>query len=77
MIIATQEDVTTAVLAEVARSENPRLKSILAVGVTQLHGFIRDAQITEAELHTICAIIARLGQHTTPSHKEVVLVRDR
>ena len=74
MIIATQEDVTTAVLAEVARSENPRIKAILAAGVEHLHGFIRDARITEAELHKICAIIARLGQHTTPSHNEVVLV---
>lgn len=73
MIIKTQQDVTTAVLAEIERAEDPRFREIMSAAVRHLHDFARDARLTEAEFHQACAIIARLGQLTTPSHNEVVL----
>ena len=73
MIIRTQEDVTTAVLAELERATDPRFKEIMTAAVRHLHGFVRDARLTEAEFHQACAIVARLGQLTTASHNEVVL----
>jgi hydroxyquinol 1,2-dioxygenase len=73
MIIENQDDLTRAVLAEVARTPDPRLRRILASAVQHLHGFVRDTELTEAEFRQICALIAKAGQLTTPSHNEVVL----
>jgi hydroxyquinol 1,2-dioxygenase len=73
MIIRNQSDVTRAVLAEVERTPDPRLRRILASAVRHLHDFVRDTELTEAEFRQICGLIARAGQLTTPSHNEVVL----
>lgn len=74
MIIRNHEDVTTAVLAELQRSNDPRFVEIMSAAVRHLHGFIREVRLTEAEFHQACGVIARLGQLTTPSHNEVVLM---
>jgi hydroxyquinol 1,2-dioxygenase len=74
VIIKSHEDVTAAVLAELERAEDPRFKEIMRAAVRHLHGFVRDAKLTEAEFHQTCALVARLGQLTTESHNEVVLI---
>ena len=73
MIIKTQADVTQAVLAEIQRAESPRFREIMTAAVNHLHGFARDAKLTEIEFHQVCGYIAKLGQATTESHNEVVL----
>ncbi len=73
MIINNQQDVTHAVLAEIARADNPRFREIMSAAVRHLHDFVREAKLTEAEFQQACGVIAALGQHTTPSHNEVVL----
>jgi hydroxyquinol 1,2-dioxygenase len=73
MIIRNQADLTRAVLAEVERTPDPRLRRILASAVRHLHDFVRDTELTEAEFRQICGLIAKAGQLTTPSHNEVVL----
>jgi hydroxyquinol 1,2-dioxygenase len=73
MIIETQADLTGAVLAEIERAPDPRFREIMAAAVRHLHGFIRDARLTEAEFRQACGVIAKLGQATTASHNEVVL----
>lgn len=73
MIIETPDDVTAAVLAEAARADDPRFREILTAAIRHLHGFVREARLTEAEFHQLCGVIARLGQLTTESHNEVVL----
>ena len=73
MTITTPQDVTAAVLAELDRAPDERFKQILRAAVTHLHGFVRDARLTEAEFHKVCGLIAQVGQLTTPSHNEVVL----
>jgi hydroxyquinol 1,2-dioxygenase len=73
MMIKTQQDVTAAVLAELDRAPRARFRQIMKAAVEHLHGFVRDARLTEAEFHQACALIARLGQLTTASHNEVVL----
>jgi hydroxyquinol 1,2-dioxygenase len=74
MIIGNQREVTEAVLSELARAENPRFKEIMTAAVRHLHDFARDARLTEAEFHQACGVIAQLGQLTTASHNEVVLI---
>ncbi|MFC6283054.1 MULTISPECIES: dioxygenase family protein [Polaromonas] len=74
MILKTQNDLTQAVLAEVDRTADARMKEVLSAAVTHLHAFVRDVKLTEAEFHQACAFIAELGRLTTPSHNEVVLI---
>jgi hydroxyquinol 1,2-dioxygenase len=73
MIIENQDDLTRAVLSEVERTPDSRLRRILASAVQHLHAFVRDTELTEAEFRQICGLIAKAGQLTTPSHNEVVL----
>jgi catechol 1,2-dioxygenase len=74
MIIRNQQDVTTAVLAELERAPDARFREIMSAAVRHLHAFIREVRLTEVEFQQACAQIARLGQLTTPSHNEVVLI---
>jgi hydroxyquinol 1,2-dioxygenase len=73
MIIKNQQDVTTAVLAELERAPNKRFREIMAAAVRHLHEFVREARLTEEEFHQICAYVAAAGQRTNASHNEVVL----
>ncbi len=73
MVIENTSDLTRAVLAEVERTPDARLRTLLASAVQHLHAFVQDTQLTEAEFRQICGLIAKAGQLTTPSHNEVVL----
>jgi hydroxyquinol 1,2-dioxygenase len=74
MIIKTQSDVTAAVLAELERAADPRFRQIMTAAVRHLHGFVREAALTEPEFHQTCAVVAKLGQLSSASHNEVVLI---
>jgi catechol 1,2-dioxygenase len=74
MIIGGQEDVTKAVLEAFEQAPDPRLREILTAMVRHLHGFARDVRLTEQEFQQACNYILRLGQHSTPTHNEVVLM---
>ena len=73
MIVERPDDLTDAVLAELDRADDPRWRDIMQAAVRHLHGFVRDTQLTESEFQKVCAVIARLGQMTGPTHNEVVL----
>jgi catechol 1,2-dioxygenase len=45
----------------------------MSAAVKHLHDFVRDTQLTEAEFHQACAVVAKLGQCSTSFHNEVVL----
>jgi hydroxyquinol 1,2-dioxygenase len=74
MIIKSQEDVTPAVLAEIARAPDPRFREILSALVRHLHAFAREVKLTEAEYQLAGKYIAELGHRTTESHNEVILM---
>lgn len=74
MIIESQEDVTKAVLAEMHRTPNPRTRAILESLVRHLHGFIREVRLTEREFQEAIALVNAVGQRTTPSHNEAMLI---
>jgi protocatechuate 3,4-dioxygenase beta subunit len=74
MIIENQAMVTDAVLEAVRRTEDPRLREILLSLVRHLHGLVRDVRLTEREFQEAVRIIAAMGQKTTDSHNEVVLM---
>jgi hydroxyquinol 1,2-dioxygenase len=74
MIIKTEADVTTAVLAEVQRAQDPRFREIMTSLIKHLHGFIRETRLTEQEFQQACAIVNRIGQRSNESHNEAVLM---
>jgi protocatechuate 3,4-dioxygenase beta subunit len=74
MIIENQLMVTEAVEEAVSRVEDPRLREILLALVRHLHGFVREVRLTEREFGEAVRVIAALGQNTTASHNEVMLM---
>jgi catechol 1,2-dioxygenase len=74
MIIETQEDVTRAVLAEMHRTPDARTKEILEGLVRHLHAFVREVRLTEKEFQQAIAQVNAIGQRTTPSHNEAMLL---
>jgi protocatechuate 3,4-dioxygenase beta subunit len=74
MIIENEASVTDAVLQAFAATPEPRTRQILLALVRHLHAFAREVHLTEREFQEATRIIAALGQRTTPSHNEVVLM---
>ena len=74
MIIENEKDVTKAVLSEIARSKNPRLREILSALVRHLHEFAREVKLTEEEFQAAIRYIVGLGKHTSETHNEAVLM---
>jgi catechol 1,2-dioxygenase len=74
MIIERHEDVTPAVLAVMRQTNDPRLREIMTSLVSHLHAFIRDVGLTEQEFQAATAILNEMGQATTDTHNEMVLM---
>src|SRR5438045_9549398 len=74
MIIENQATVTAAVVGAFGRTADPRVREILLALVRHLHGFIREVRLTEREFQEATRLIAAMGQRTTDSHNEVVLM---
>src|SRR5437773_8645741 len=74
MIIEKQEDVTRAVLEEMRRTPDARTREILSALVSHLHAFIREVKLTEREFQEAIGALNAIGQNTTPSHNEAMLM---
>lgn len=74
MIIQRHQDVTDAALAVMERTADPRLRAIMVSLIRHLHGFVREVRLTEAEFREAAAILVEIGQRTTDSHNEMVLM---
>src|SRR5437879_11715120 len=74
MIIEKQEDVTRAVLEEMLRTPDARTREILSALVRHVHAFIREVKLTEREFQEAIGALNAIGQSTTPSHNEAMLM---
>jgi catechol 1,2-dioxygenase len=74
MIIETEQDVTKAVLAEIARAPNPRFREVMSAFVRHLHDFAREVKLTEEEFREAMNYIVKIGQVSNESHNEAVLM---
>jgi catechol 1,2-dioxygenase len=74
MIIERHEDVTPAVLEVMERTTDPRLREIMISLVSHLHAFVREVRLTEQEFQSATAILNEMGQATTDTHNEMVLM---
>ena len=74
MIVPNPEELTAQVLAVMQQTSDPRLREIMVALVRHLHEFVKEVRLTEEEFRAATAMIARLGQLTTDTHNEVVLI---
>jgi protocatechuate 3,4-dioxygenase beta subunit len=74
MIIETQQDVTDAVLGEMFRTPDARTRELLSSLVKHIHAFVRETKLTEKEFQDAIGTINAIGQRTTPSHNEAMLL---
>ncbi|PKP74308.1 MAG: catechol 1,2-dioxygenase [Alphaproteobacteria bacterium HGW-Alphaproteobacteria-6] len=73
-IIASHAEVTPAVLKVMDRTDDPRLREIMVSLVKHLHGFVRETRLTEAEFQQATQILNTMGQQSTDTHNEFVLM---
>ncbi|SEE69356.1 catechol 1,2-dioxygenase [Rhizobiales bacterium GAS191] len=74
MIIKNQDEVTIDALTVMQRTADPRLREIMVSLVRHLHAFIRDVRLTEAEFREAAAILNEMGQLTSDTHNETLLM---
>ena len=73
-ILRNAADVTQAVLAVMQRTSDPRLREIMVSLATHLHAFVHETRLTEEEFREATAILNEMGQLTTDSHNEMVMM---
>jgi catechol 1,2-dioxygenase len=56
------------------RTPDPRTKEILSCFVKHLHAFVRETKLTEKEFQDAIGYVNAIGQRTTPSHNEAMLL---
>jgi catechol 1,2-dioxygenase len=74
MILESHADVTIDALAVMAQTSDPRLREIMVSLVKHMHDFVRDVRLTEAEFRAAAAIVNEIGQRSTDTHNEAVLM---
>ena len=74
MIVKSDKDLTAAVLAAMEQTADPRLRQILVALARHLHEFVREVRLTEDEFRAATALLVKIGQQTTDSHNEMVLM---
>ncbi|WP_298254847.1 dioxygenase [Bradyrhizobium sp.] len=72
----TPENITQAVLGQMATTTNPRLKEIMASAVKHLHAFAKDVNLTPAEWIKGIAFMTAVGKICTPARQEFILLSD-
>ncbi len=76
MIIDSEDDVTPAVLEAMQGAPDARLREIAAAFVKHLHAFAKEVRLTEREWEYGVGMLNRVGQQTTDTHNEGVLMSD-
>jgi hydroxyquinol 1,2-dioxygenase len=72
----TPENITDAVLEQMATTPDPRLKEIAECAVRHLHAFAREVKLTPAEWIKGIEFMTKVGQMCTPARQEFILLSD-
>jgi hydroxyquinol 1,2-dioxygenase len=72
----TPETITQAVLDQMATTEDPRLRQIMASAVKHLHAFAREVRLTPSEWIKGIAFMTEVGKMCTPDRQEFILLSD-
>jgi hydroxyquinol 1,2-dioxygenase len=71
-----ENTVTEAALAQMANTQDPRLKEIMDAAVRHLHAFAREVKLTPAEWLAGIQFFTAVGQACTPFRQEFILLAD-
>ena len=72
----TEDTLTASVLAQMATTEDPRLREIMAAAVRHLHAFAREVSLTPEEWLTGIRFMTAVGAACTPHRQEFILLSD-
>ena len=72
----TPENITDAVVKQMATTPDPRMKEIMEAAVRHLHAFAREANLTPAEWIKGIEFMTKVGQMCSPARQEFILLSD-
>jgi hydroxyquinol 1,2-dioxygenase len=72
----SEADLTDAVLARLARAEDPRFKAIMTSLIRHIHGFVREVELSEAEWFEAVQFLTATGQKCDADRQEYILLSD-
>jgi hydroxyquinol 1,2-dioxygenase len=72
----TAENITDAVLEQMATTADPRMKAVMACAVRHLHDFAREMNLTPAEWIKGIEFMTAVGKKCTPERQEFILLSD-
>ena len=72
----TQDNITQAVIARLARTPDDRLREVMTSLVQHLHAFARDVRLTEEEWLRGIQFLTEVGHTTTDKRQEFILLSD-
>ena len=72
----TENGLTAAALARLAKAPNPRMKQIMTSLIRHLHGFVRETGLTPAEWKTGIEFLTAVGHITDDKRQEFILLSD-
>lgn len=72
----TEESLTDAVIARLARCEDQRFKQVMTSLIRHLHDFIRDIEVTEAEWAAAIKFLTATGHMCSGDRQEFILLSD-
>lgn len=75
-VIDSADSVTEVVQRAMSRTADPRLREIMASLVNHLHAFAREVKLTEAEWEAGLDFLLRVGQASSATKNEMVLLSD-
>jgi len=72
----TEADLTDAVVARLARCEDPRFRQIMTSLIRHVHDFVREVELTEAEWLEAIKFLTATGQKCDDRRQEFILLSD-
>jgi len=72
----TATTVTETAIEQMATTEDPRLREVMASLVRHLHGFAREVRLTPDEWLKAIGFLTRVGQACSPTRQEFILLSD-
>ena len=72
----TPDTITDAVLEQMATTQDPRMKEVMASAVKHMHAFAREVNLTPGEWINGIAFLTAVGKMCTPERQEFVLLSD-
>jgi hydroxyquinol 1,2-dioxygenase len=71
-----EDTLTEAVVARLARCEDPRFKAVMTALIRHLHAFVREVEISEAEWMAAIQFLTSTGQACVGDRQEYILLSD-